>query len=815
MMEWTHGKILNVDINDEMTRSYMDYAMSVIVSRALPDVRDGLKPVHRRILWAMHELGMGPDKPHKKSARVVGEVLGKYHPHGDMPVYDAVVRLVQDFSSRYPLIDGHGNFGSIDGDAPAAMRYTEVRLSRIATQILRDIDKDTVDFSPNFDETLEEPVVLPSRFPNLMVNGSSGIAVGMATSIPPHNLPEVIDAINALIDNPELSVADLMHYIKGPDFPTGGLILGKDGIRCAYETGKGIVTMRAVATIDTTKAGKNRIVVTELPFQVNKAKLIEHVAELVRDKKIEGISDLRDETDRTGLRIVFEVKKDANALVLLNQLYRHTAMQQNFSIIMLALVNGQPRILNLKSILAHYIDYQKDVIVRRTKFELSKAEARAHILEGLLIALANLDRVIRLIRSSSTVDEARDRLIAEFKLSEKQAQAILDMRLQRLTALEREKIDTEHKELLRTIEYLRAVLASEKMVFNIIKHELNEIKERYGDPRRTRIVQDTAELDSEDLIADEDVVVALTHNGYIKRSPVTAYRSQKRGGRGTTGIHTRAEDFVEHLFITTTHHNMLFFTNKGKVYRIKAHEIPEMGRQAKGTAVVNLLPLDPGEGVTAVIPVRDFNAAEYLVMATAKGLVKKTRLEEYQSIRKTGLVAIDLLEDDELIGVKLTDGNSEIMLITEDAQCIRFHEAEVRPMGRNARGVTGIRLSEGDRVVAMEIAQDGAELLTLSRDGYGKRTPVSEYRSTSRSGKGIKTMDLTRTGRANTKIAGAKVVKNGDEVMIISAAGYIIRTAVEDIRVAGRGTKGVLTMKLEDGDSVVSMAQVSHKEDDE
>jgi len=815
MMEWTHGKILNVDINDEMTRSYMDYAMSVIVSRALPDVRDGLKPVHRRILWAMHELGMSPDKPHKKSARVVGEVLGKYHPHGDMPVYDAVVRLVQDFSSRYPLIDGHGNFGSIDGDAPAAMRYTEVRLAKIATQILRDIDKDTVDFTPNFDETLEEPVVLPSRFPNLMVNGSSGIAVGMATSIPPHNLPEVIDAIKALIDNPELSVADLMHYIKGPDFPTGGLILGKDGIRCAYETGKGIITMRAAATIDTTKAGKNRIVVTELPFQVNKAKLIEHIAELVRDKKIEGISDLRDETDRTGLRIVFEVKKDANALVLLNQLYRHTAMQQNFSIIMLALVNGQPRILNLKSILAHYIDYQKDVIVRRTKFELSKAEARAHILEGLLIALANLDRVIRLIRSSSTVDEARDRLISEFKLSEKQAQAILDMRLQRLTALEREKIDTEHKELLKTIEYLRAVLASEKMVLNIIKHELNEIKERYGDPRRTRIVQDTAELDSEDLIADEDVVVALTHNGYIKRSPVTAYRSQKRGGRGTTGIHTRAEDFVEHLFITTTHHNMLFFTNKGKVYRIKAHEIPEMGRQAKGTAVVNLLPLDPGEGVTAVIPVRDFNVAEYLVMATAKGLVKKTRLEEYHSIRKTGLVAIDLLEDDELIGVKLTDGNSEIMLITEDAQCIRFHEAEVRPMGRNARGVTGIRLSEGDRVVAMEIAQDGAELLTLSRDGYGKRTPVSEYRSTNRSGKGIKTMDLTRTGRANTKIAGAKMVKNGDEVMIISAAGYIIRTAVEDIRVAGRGTKGVLTMKLEDGDSVVSMAQVSHKEDDE
>ncbi|MEW6243834.1 MAG: DNA gyrase subunit A [Bacillota bacterium] len=815
MMEWTHGKILNVDIYDEMTRSYMDYAMSVIVSRALPDVRDGLKPVHRRILWAMHELGMGPDKPHKKSARVVGEVLGKYHPHGDMPVYDAVVRLVQDFSSRYPLIDGHGNFGSVDGDAPAAMRYTEVRLAKIATQILRDIDKETVDFTPNFDETLEEPVVLPSRFPNLMVNGSSGIAVGMATSIPPHNLPEVIDAIKALIDNPELSVTDLMHYIKGPDFPTGGLILGKDGIRCAYETGKGIITMRAVAAIDTTKTGKNRIVVTELPFQANKAKLIEHIAELVRDKKIEGVSDLRDETDRTGLRIVIEVKKDANALVLLNQLYRHTPMQQNFSIIMLALVNGQPRILNLKSILSHYIDYQKDIIVRRTKYELAKAEARAHILEGLLIALANLDRVIKLIRSSSTVDEARDRLMSEFKLSEKQAQAILDMRLQRLTALEREKIDTEHKELLKSIEYLKAVLASEKMVLNIIKHELSEIQEKFGDRRRTRIVQDTAELDSEDLIADEDVVVALTHNGYIKRSPVTAYRSQKRGGRGSTGIHTRAEDFVEHLFITTAHHNMLFFTNKGKVYRIKAHEIPEMGRQAKGTAVVNLLPLDAGEGVTAVIPVRDFNAAEYLVMATARGLVKKTRLEEYHSSRKFGLVAIDLLEDDELIGVKLTDGNSEIMLITEDAQCIRFHESEVRPMGRNARGVTGIRLSEGDRVVAMEIAQEGAELLTLSRDGYGKRTPVSEYRPTSRSGKGIKTMDLTRRGRADTKIAGAKVVKNGDEVMIISAAGYIIRTAVEDIRTAGRGTKGVLTMKLEEGDSVVSMAQVSHREDDE
>jgi DNA gyrase subunit A len=691
-MEYTHGKIMPVSIESEIKKSYLDYAMSVIVSRALPDVRDGLKPVHRRILYAMSELGNTPDKPYKKSARIVGEVLGRYHPHGDTAVYDAMVRMAQDFSTRYLLVDGHGNFGSVDGDPAAAMRYTEVRLSKLSTELLSDINKETVDFTPNFDETVEEPQVLPARFPNLLVNGSAGIAVGMATNIPPHNLAEVIDGVIALIENPDITTKELNTYIKGPDFPTGGLILGREGIREAYATGRGIVKMRAVHQIEKMNSGKTRILVTEIPYQVNKARLIEKIAQLVHDKKIDGITDLRDESDRNGLRIVIELRKDANPNVVVNNLFKNTQLQQTFGIIMLALVDGKPQVLNLRDMLFYYLQHQRDVITRRTQFELGKAEARAHILEGLKIALDNLDEVIALIRAAANVEIAREGLMDRFRLSEKQAQAILDMRLQRLTGLERQKIDDEYDELLVTIEYLRAVLASERLLLDIIRREMTEIKEKFEDERRTMITHSAEDLETEDLIAEEDMVITLTHFGYIKRLPMDTYKNQRRGGRGITGMHTKEEDFVENLFITTTHHYMMFFSDRGRVYRLKVHELPEASRQAKGTAIVNLLPLEPGEKINTVIPVREFVKDQNLLFVTRRGIIKKTLLSEYDSARKGGLIAIDLHEGDELIGVRLTTGTDDIIMVTKHGLAIRFSEDNVRCMGRGAAGVKGINL---------------------------------------------------------------------------------------------------------------------------
>ena len=809
-VDYTGGKILPVRIEDEMKESYIDYAMSVIVSRALPDVRDGLKPVHRRILYAMYELGLNPDKPFRKSARVVGEVLGKYHPHSDMAVYDAMVRMAQDFVSRYPLVEGHGNFGSVDGDSPAAMRYTEVRLSPLSMELLRDIDKETVDFDLNFDDSLQEPRVLPSRFPNLLVNGSSGIAVGMATNIPPHNLAEVIDGVNMMIENPDVTWRELMMAIKGPDFPTGALILGRDGIRSAYETGRGIIKMRARAQIEVTDRGRSRIVITELPYQVNKAKLIEKIAELAREKKIEGISDLRDETDKTGMRIVVDLKRDANARVVLNRLFKYTPMQQTFGIIMLALVDGSPKVMGLRDMIRHYLDHQKEVIVHRTRYELGKAEARAHILEGLRIALDNIDAVIALIRASKTVEEARQGLMERFDLTEKQASAILDMRLQKLTGLEREKVEEEYAELQKTIEYLRAVLASEQMVLNIIKRELEEIKERYGDERRTAIVAAEAELEVEDLIAEEDVVITLTHHGYVKRTPVNTYRSQRRGGRGVSGLQPKAEDFVEHLFIATTHHEILFFTNRGKVYRRKVYEIPEAGRQAKGTPVVNLIDIGPDEEVTAVIPIKHFEQKGFLCMGTRRGKVKRTTIEEFGTIRRAGIIALTLEEGDELIDVRLTAGDQELTLVTRQGMAIRFREEEVRPMGRTAMGVTGITLGAGDEVICMDVVSEGTDLLVVSERGYGKRTPLSQYRAQRRGGKGVKA--LRRTQKTGF-LAGAAAVRAGEEVMLVSAGGVIIRLSVEGIPVQGRDTQGVTLMKVDEDDKVVAVARVAGQDE--
>ncbi|MEW6523570.1 MAG: DNA gyrase subunit A [Bacillota bacterium] len=809
-MDYAEGKVLNIAIEEEMQKSYIDYAMSVIVSRALPDVRDGLKPVQRRILYAMHELGMAADKPHKKCARIVGEVLGKYHPHGDAAVYDAMVRLAQEFNTRYLLVDGHGNFGSMDGDAAAAMRYTEARLTRLAMEMLADIDKETVDFSPNFDDSLEEPQVLPACFPQLLANGSEGIAVGMATKIPPHNLTELINGLLKMIDDPEVTSESLMEVIEGPDFPTGALILGKEGIREAYTTGRGVVIMRAVARIETAPGGRNRIVVSELPYQVNKAKLVERIAELVREKKVEGIADLRDESDRS-VKVVIDLRRDANPNVLLNQLYKHTPMQQSFGIIMLALVDRQPRVLNLREMLHYYLEHQKEILVRRTRFELARAEARAHILEGLRIALDHLDRVIALIRASHTVDEAREGLVREFALSEKQAQAILDMRLQRLTGLEREKVEEEYAELVKTIEYLRAVLASERLVYGIIRKELEDIRARYGDQRRTRILPNAEELDIEDLIAEEDVVITMTHLGYIKRLPVSAYRSQRRGGRGITGVSTREEDFVENLFVTTTHHYLFFFTNTGKTHRIKVHEIPEASRHAKGTAAVNLVALEPGEKITAVIPVASLSA-DYLFFATARGVVKKTSLDQFDNIRRTGLIAIHLDRGDELVSVRLTDGNAEVMLVTRSGMCIRFPEEQVRPMGRPSRGVAGIALAPGDEVVAADVVQPGTDLVVVTDRGFGKRTPVDEYRVQARGGRGIKAMQLTaRTGQ----VAGARLVGEDNELMLISSEGTIIRQPVAGIARLHRATQGVTLMRLDEGDSVVAIARMIGREDDE
>ncbi len=791
-----------------MKNSYIDYAMSVIVARALPDVRDGLKPVHRRILYAMQEAGMGSNKPYKKSARIVGEVLGKYHPHGDSSVYDAIVRMAQDFSMRYMLADGHGNFGSVDGDPAAAMRYTEVRMSKISELMLQDIDKETVDFTPNYDESLKEPSVLPSKFPQLLVNGTSGIAVGMATNIPPHNMTEVIDGTLMLIDNPETTMEELMTVIKGPDFPTAGLILGTEGIKQAYRTGRGIIKMRAQAHIETMSNGKPRIIVTELPYQVNKARLVEKIAELVRDKSIEGITDLRDESDRNGMRVVIDLRRDSNPNVILNQLYKHTQLQDSFGVIMLALVDGQPRILNLKEILHYYVKHQEDVITRRTKYELAKAEARAHILEGLTIALDHLDAVITTIRESRTADIAREALMENFKLSEKQAQAILDLRLQRLTGLEREKIEEEYQEVLKTIEWLKSVLADEGKILQIIKDELTEVRTKFGDERRTRITYDPSNIDVEDLIAQEDVVITLTHNNYIKRMPLDTYRNQKRGGRGVTGMGTKETDFVENILITTTHHTILFFTSRGRVYHLKAYEIAEASRQAKGTAIINLLQLDKGEKITAVIQVKEFNPERFLFMATKKGIVKKTGLSEFKSMRKGGLIAITLDDDDELIGVKFTDGDRYVILGTRDGMAIAFDEEDVRPMGRNARGVRGIRLREGDAVIGMDNLHRDADVLTVTEYGFGKRTPTSEYRSQTRGGKGLINMKVTEKTGA---VIGLRVVRPGQELMLITSEGIVIRTNIDEISVISRNTQGVMLMKTEVNDKVASLATMDPK----
>ncbi len=810
-------RIIPVDIESEMKKSFIDYAMSVIADRALPDVRDGLKPVHRRILYAMSLLGFTPDKPHRKCATTVGEVLGKFHPHGDAAVYDSMVRMAQDFSLRYMLIDGHGNFGSVDGDPPAAMRYTESRLSKISMEMLSDINKDTVDFKPNFDEHEMEPVVLPSRFPNLLVNGSSGIAVGMATNIPPHNLSEVIDGIIKIIDEPQVTIDELNKIIKGPDFPTAGIIVGKQGIRDAYRTGKGRIVVRAQATIEQMQNNKQRIVVTELPYQVNKARLIEKIADLVKDKRIEGISDLRDESDREGMRIVIELKRDANANVVLNQLYKNTQLQETFSANMLALVQTEdkkfePRVLNLRQAIDHYIDHQKEVIVRRTKFDLNKAEARAHILEGLKIALDNLDEVINIIRNSKTEPIAKQGLMDRFNLSERQAQAIVDMRLGRLTGLERDKLETEYKEILEKIQYYKDVLANEYLVLKIIKEELTIIKEKFGDERRTQITVDEDEIDIEDMINEEENVITLTHFGYIKRQPTDSYKSQRRGGKGIIGLSTREEDFVENLFSTSTHDFILFFTSKGRVFRKKAYEIPESGRQAKGTAIVNLLQLDPDERVATVIPISEYKEGCYLVMATKNGLVKKTDLMEYNSIRKGGLAAVALKDNDELIDVKLTDGNQDIMLATFKGMSIRFNEKDVRAVGRVSQGVKGIELEENDYVIGMEVCSENLCLLAVTENGFGKRSELDEYKVQSRGGKGILTYRVTaKTGN----LAGVKLVNDSDDIMLISSDGTIIRMNVSEISVLGRATQGVTLMRMNEGDKVVCVARIVKEEESE
>ena len=813
-LENTTGKILPVYIEDEMQKSYIDYAMSVIIQRALPDVRDGLKPVHRRILYAMHEAGMASNKPYKKSARIVGEVLGKYHPHGDSSVYEAIVRLAQDFSTRYLMVDGHGNFGSVDGDGAAAMRYTEVRMAKIAEMMLEDIEKETVDFGPNYDESLKEPSVLPSKVPALLINGSAGIAVGMATNIPPHNLSEVVNGLVMLIDNPDAEIPQLMTAIKGPDFPTGAAILGTDGIRSAYNTGRGVVKIRAKAEIEPMQKGKHRIVVSEIPYQVNKARLIESIAQLVKDGVVEGITDLRDESDRRGMRIVIELKSDVVPDVILNQLYKHTQLQSSFGIIMLALVKGQPRILNLKQILEYYLEHQKEVITRRTRFELGKAQDRAHILEGLKIALDNLDEVIQTIRNSATADIAKTSLMEKFNLSQRQAQAILDMRLQRLTGLERKKIDDEYIDVMEQIDWLESVLADESKVMNIIKEDLLLMQKKFGDARRTEISTDTSDMDIEDLIAEEDIVVTISHQGYIKRQTLDNFRNQKRGGVGKTGgSGKKADDCAEHLFLSTTHHNILFFTNKGKVYRQKGYEIPEAGRTAKGTAIINLLPIEQGEKITAVIPVKEFKDDHFMFMATNKGTVKKTNLVDFDSARKTGLIAINLDDNEDLIGVEMTDGNSEIVIATRNGIAIRFDEQDVRPMGRTAHGVRGITLNYGDEVVAMDsVANENYEVLTATELGMGKRTAVSEYRKQTRGGKGVINMKITeKTGT----VVGMRVINPEQEIMMITAGGIIIRIDVDQISQYSRNTQGVKLMTLNDDDKVVSLAAIHHEEEAE
>ena len=794
------GKIIERDIDKEMRTAYIDYAMSVIVSRALPDARDGLKPVHRRILYAMHEDGITSDKPYRKCANTVGSVLGRYHPHGDSSVYDAMVRLAQDFTMRYPLVDGHGNFGSVDGDSPAAMRYTEARMSKIAESMLTDIEKNTVDFMPNYDDRLQEPTVLPARIPALLVNGSSGIAVGMATNIPPHNLSEVIDGIIKVIDNPEITIEELMETIKGPDFPTGATILGKQGIKEAYTTGRGKITMRGEAEIEEMSGNRQKIIITSLPYQVNKAKLVKTISDLVKEKKIEGISEVRDESDRKEkTRVVIELRRDANARIILNQLYKHTQLQETFGAIMLALVDGEPKILTLRQCLDCYINHRKVVILRRTKFELDKALARAHILK---IALDNIDEVISIIRSS--YDNPKERLMERFGLSDIQAQAILDMRLKTLSGLQREKIEEEYNELMKLIAHLRDILSSETLVYDIIKEELLEIKDKYGDDRLTKIVAAEGEFVAEDLIKEEQTVVALTHFGYIKRMPIDTYRSQRRGGKGITGIATREEDFVKQIFTASTHDTILFFSNKGKLYKLKGYEVPEAGRTAKGTAIVNLLSLDPGEKISAVIPIQNFAEGKYLLMATKNGLIKKTALTEYNSSRTTGLQGITLKDDDELITVRLTDGEDNVVLVTREGMCITFDEKDVRPIGRVAQGVIGIRLSDEDEVIGMEsvIAGGKATLLAITENGFGKRTELDEYRVQIRGGKGVITYKITpKTG----KLVGVKIATEEDDVMLITDTGTIIRLQVKDISVLGRSTQGVTLMRTSDGGKVVSI----------
>lgn len=798
------GKVIPVDIGEEMRQSYLDYAMSVIVGRALPDVRDGLKPVHRRILYAMHDIGMTPDKPHRKSAYIVGEVLRRYHPHGDAAVYDALVRLAQDFACRYPLVDGQGNFGSVDGDAPAAMRYTEARLSRLATEMLRDISKETVDFVPNYDGTAQEPVVLPSRVPNLLINGAAGIAVGMATNIPPHNIGEVIDGVLALIDNPDITLDELMGIIPGPDFPTGGIILGREGIRAAYATGRGSITVRGRATVER-HGGKQAIVITEIPFQVNKARLLEKIAELARERRVDGITDLRDESDRRGMRIVIELRRDVDPQVVLNRLYKHTQLEDTFGVIMLALVNGQPEVLTLKQMLQHYLEHQRDVVTRRCRFELREARERLEIVEGLNIALANIDAVVALIKAAPDAETARRGLIERFGLTERQAQAILDMRLQRLTGLEREKLLQELRDLQEKIGYLEAVLADEAKIYGIIREELMAIKQRFADPRRTEIREEKAVYRPEDLIPEEQVVVTLTHQGYIKRRSEAAYRSQHRGGRGVTGVEPRQEDFVRHLFVAGTHDYFLFFTNKGKAYRLKVYEVPEAGRQARGTALVNLLRVGPEEHVTAVVALKQFVPDRYVFLVTRMGIVKKIALDAFAAVRRDGIVAISLDPGDELVAAAETEGNDEIILVTRHGKAIRFKEKEVRPMGRTAHGVRGIRLAEGDTVAGMVVARGAQQLLLVTAKGYGKRTPLEEFRLQSRGGSGI---IAAKVSPASGMVVGVEAVTEAQEVMIISAAGVVIRLKVREIPVLGRAARGVLVMRLAPDDCVATLAKI-------
>jgi DNA gyrase subunit A len=807
----TASQIVPVNIEDEMKESYLSYSMSVIIGRALPDARDGLKPVHRRILYGMYELGNEWNKPYKKSARIVGDVMGKYHPHGDAAIYDALVRMAQDFSMRYPLIDGQGNFGSVDGDPPAAMRYTEVRLARIAGEMLDDIDKETVEFIPNYDGSAVEPVVLPARIPNLLLNGASGIAVGMSTNIPPHNLGELVDAIVAQIKDPDISLDELMKYLPGPDFPTGGFICGKEAIREAYATGRGIIKVRARARIERQKkSDRESIIITEIPYQVNKAKLIERIADLVKDEKIEGISDIRDESDREGIRIVIELKRGDNPGVILNQLYKHTPMDTSFGIIMLALVRNQPKVLPLKDLIAQFIEHRKEVVTRRTQFELRKAEERLHILDGLKIALDHLDEVIFLIRNSASPQEAKEGLIFRLSLSDMQAQAILDMRLQRLTAIEREKIIEERDEIIKTVTRLKEILEKEQLILDIIVSELEDIKKRYGDERRTEIIESVEEISLEDLIADEDMVVTITHEGYIKTTPLSVYRSQRRGGKGKTGMTTKEADFVETIFVASTHSYVLFFTNLGRCYWLKVHEIPEAGPTAKGKAIVNLLNLSSDESIAAVLPVREFKEDQFIVMATKNGIVKKTELMAYSNPRVGGIMAINVREGDELIGARITSGNDEILLTTRFGQAIRFHEKEVRDMGRTATGVIGIRLDEDDEVVSLEVIQNpNAQVLTVTEMGYGKRTPISEYRLTGRGGKGVMTI---KTTEKNGRVVGAFQVTDDMQVILVTTDGKVIRMEASEISVYGRGAQGLRLIELEPEEKVAAVAKVIERD---